>query len=98
MVAKKAASDMKFSELLEELERRIGTDLSQSDMDLVVQMKGFATVDKIEEVLSSTGEERSGRTRRFEGVGTSTLVDITDVPVEDDDASEDELQGTQDRG
>lgn len=76
------ASELRFSELLDELERRLDGDLSQTDMDLVVQMKATATVDQIEEVLRSSGEERSGRTRRYEGVGTSTLVDITDVPFE----------------
>lgn len=88
------ASDLKFSELLDELEKRLESDLSQSDMDLVVQMKGHATVDKIEEVLRSESQERGGRTRRYEGVGTSTLVDITDIPLSsegDDGAGQNEV-------
>lgn len=81
----KQASALKFSELLEELERRLGGDLSQTDMEMIVQMKDTASVDNIEEVIRSDGDTRDGRTRRFEGIGVSTVVEITDIPLEDGD-------------
>lgn len=80
-----SGAEMTLGQFMDDVERRLGRDVSTEELNLMVKMraagKDSATVAGVFAVDEVPPEPR---TVRYEAVGGSTVVEITGIPVGDE--------------